>query len=150
MKKDAAYIRELERQAVRPMHKPMALHKSAFLHNLLVMTKGDPVKAVQVMTPSVSIEEADRMARKLMKDKDVRQVLKSYAVRAVDRVELLAEGARSEKVRLDANIAILDRAGFAVPKEQHTNNTLIIQIPEAIARKNGIVEGVQALPNGER
>ncbi|MHB8674631.1 MAG: hypothetical protein ACYDAK_13270 [Candidatus Limnocylindrales bacterium] len=138
MQKSLAYIKELERQAVRPMHKPMPLQTRAFLYNLLTMTKGNPREAVQLMVPQVSVEEADKIATRFMKSKDVRQVLKTYAARAVDRVELLAEGARSEKVRLDANIAILDRAGFAVPKEQHTSNTLVIQIPEAIARKNGI------------
>lgn len=104
------------------------------------MAKGDKLKAVQITRPDVvSIEEQQKIAASLMRNRDVRDVLKTYAVKAVDRVEMLAETACSEKVRLDANLGILDRAGYAPPKEQHTSNTLIIQIPEAIARKNGIV-----------
>lgn len=35
---------------------------------------------------------------------------------------------------------LFDRAGYVIPKEQHnTMNNLIIQIPEVLARKNGIV-----------
>ena len=125
------------------LSRPMPRQVHNFLVAYFTMAKGDKIKAVQIARPDVvSLDEQQKIAASLMRHKDVRQVLKTYAVRAADRVETLAETARSEKVRLDANLGILDRAGYAVPKEQHTNNTLIIQIPEAIARKNGIAPTV--------
>ena len=126
-----------------PIHRPMNALAKRFVVDLTTMTEGDTIQAVQSQFKGVSLEQADKIAKKLLKMKDVRQALAHYAIGATHRLYLLSIEARSEKVKLDANLGILDRAGYTPPKEQHTHNTLVIQIPEAIARKNGITETIR-------
>ncbi len=149
------------KQALKPILKPLPRHEDELdshkrrLFDALIDNALDRKAAVLSIYPMANDKQVRLIARRLLKDRDIRAVMKIYAIKSVQRVEDLAETASSEKVRLDANLAILDRAGFAVPKEQHTTNNLIIQIPEALAKKNRIQATpmhaeVLAIEEGER
>jgi hypothetical protein len=60
------------------------------------------------MTPG----SAENKAVRMMKRADVQQMLRDAAQGAAKRIEDLSIEAESEKVRLDANRDILDRAGY--------------------------------------
>lgn len=59
---------------------------------------------------------------------NVRALIESFSKRAAERVEALAEGAKSEYVKLQANQDILDRAGLAAVEEKVAPQNIMILI----------------------
>lgn len=85
-------------------------------------------KTAQALHRGKNRESAGVIGHRLLKDVNVKAELEKYAQRSVQRVERLADEARSEHVQLLANQDILDRAGYKAPSEGEGNRTLIINI----------------------
>lgn len=105
------------------------------------------VVEARIPTKSSTYQPLTRRGSNLMALRSVKDKLQEYATRAVDRVEHLAEGARSEYVQLEANKDILDRAGFS-SKGQVADRTLIINISgESSQRFLNLTTATEASPS---
>ena len=85
-------------------------------------------------------EYASTKASRMMRQKKVRRMLEDESEGAVSRIAELSKKARNEKVKLDANRDLLDRAGFkAVDKVQtqslHVEARVDLSDPRAKALK---------------
>lgn len=136
MKSRKTYVAELgnvKNPLVKPIEKDVALFIDEYIRT------GNATKSVQKLFAPESVYQTSSMVAKLLKNRDVRDVVKLYAHRAVHRVEDLAETARSEKVRLEANQDILNRAGILPPvAPPPPTQALVIVLPTAVAEKNNI------------
>ena len=120
-------------------------------HDMLVETVleyfnngGDMKKAIRDKYFLIPVQNTDVFAKKLANNKDIKAIAKIYASRALHRVEFMAQTARSEKVRLDANITLLDRSPdtkISRDEKAGSNNVLVIQLAGVLAEKNGITAG---------
>lgn len=72
--------------------------------------------AYQEVKPEVSESSARQLGSRLEKRQHVRDKIDEFGEQAASNMIELANNARSEKVRLDANKDLLDRAGFNQPK----------------------------------
>lgn len=82
------------------------------------------LEAYDLDSPTVAATIASENIRK----PNVRAQIESYAKRAAERVEALAESAKSEYVKLQANVDILDRAGLAPQEEKVQQQNIVIMI----------------------
>ena len=66
-----------------------------------------------------------RMKNRLINNIEVAQkeALKGYSSKALTQIQVLAESAVSEKVKLDANKDLLDRAGWKPIDKSHVSQT---------------------------
>lgn len=71
---------------------------------------------------------ARAMGAEVLAIPSVRAQIEGYAKRAAERVEALAESAKSEYVKLQANVDILDRAGLAPQEEKVQPQNIVIMI----------------------
>jgi len=78
----------------------------------MVADKRGQTAAARETWPSMTPGSAENKAVRMMKRADVQQMLRDAAQGAAKRIEDLSIEAESEKVRLDANRDILDRAGY--------------------------------------
>lgn len=71
---------------------------------------------------------AKSMGSEVLAKPGVRALIESYAQKAAENVFSLANGAKSEYVRYQANADILDRAGLAPLEEKHAQQNIVIMI----------------------
>jgi cytidylate kinase len=78
----------------------------------MIMDKEGQTSAAAKTWPKITHASAQVKATRMMKREDVQRMLQNAAQGAADRIEKLSMYAESEKVQLDANRDILDRAGY--------------------------------------
>lgn len=98
-----------------------------------VATGKTPDKALQEagLDTIRGVEADDRKIAELLLDKRIQGMIRSMlaaralsmSARALERAMELSQGARSEKVSLEASLAILDRAGLAATSNASENST---------------------------
>lgn len=91
------------------------------------------------LRPHLKETSAEVQGHRMLSNVKVQEYLAQIASNAVQRVEKLADGAKSEHVKLLANQDILDRAGFSPKKESEGNKTLIINITGETAARYGLL-----------
>ena len=91
----------------------------------------------KVANRDIAASLASENLRKPQVKASVYEMLEKYAPRSARRIEKLANGARSEYVKLEANRDILDRAGYKAV-EKFENTSVIIHLSPSIARKRNI------------
>lgn len=120
----------------------MEATKAKLFASKYIETGGNATKAVQALgRKHKSRAVAGQTGYRMLKNVDVQKYLAKIAGNAVQRVESLADKAKSEHVKLLANQDILDRAGFSPKKESEGNKTLIINITGETAARYGLLGG---------
>ena len=121
----------------KPKHRPIDNDVKKFIEEYI--KTGNATQSIMTVYQMDTRAAAAQAVQKMLRNSDVRDVVKLYAHRAVHRIERLAEGARSEKVRLEANQDIMDRAGVLPPvAAPAAPQALVIVLPQAVADKNKI------------
>ncbi len=81
-----------------------------------------------------NLRTATSVASEVLAKPDVRAIIDSYAAKSAERIEQLADGARSEYVKLEANKDILDRAGYKAI-ERTENISIHVELSGTLASK---------------
>lgn len=108
---------------------------------------GNGRKAALAVYDTKSDNTAGALASENLTKPNVRALIESYAKRAAERVEALAEGAKSEYVKLQANVDILDRAGLAPIEEKMAPQNIVIMISGDASGRYGTVNSNAPMTN---
>lgn len=98
------------------------------------LATGDKTNSVKKILGTESSSTALKQADNILNRDLVRNYIESKAMRAAERIDILAETSDNAQVQLAANKDILDRSGFK-PLETNVNINIPMYLPEEVMEK---------------